>query len=633
MKVIHAEVATVTKQDINALATLLKKAKDAYYNNGEFYTAVSEEVPLKLRKYLRPTSGRITDQVYDQLEDVLREWYPTHSLLKSVGIKPKGRNKIKLPFAMPSLNKMRGPAATGAWLQQVPGPYIVSDKIDGISLGYINAGGREQLVLRGDSAIGQDVTHMLEELDIPQAKNIEVRGELVMPKAAFAKWKTQFKNPRNMVAGLANRKELHEALRDCTFIAFEMVRPRMKPSAGLAKLKALGFNVVQHKSYKVLDAGMLEKLFASRRGKARYQVDGLVVTQDLPHPPSTGNPNWSVAFKSNQLDEAATVKVVNVEWNETRTGLLFPRIEIEPVDLNGVTVTYASGKSGKFIHDSGIGPGAVIEIARSGDVIPDVRSIVKKVKWQEPAVPWKWEGDHLAVVKSTSSTQSVQAITFFLEQLGVENMKAATVGKFVEAGIDSVAKLLALTEPQFLRATSASPKVLKDVYAQIQKAISGVTLPVSMYASGIFGRNFGKSRFEAIIKGIPDILREKPDAALVNKIDDLHGFDAKTATQFVKNLPAFTKWLKSVPLKVVAPQKLKIKSRKLEGEKVLMTGFRSVALEKAIIENGGSLATTVKQATILLAKDPNGSSSKLRAARQLGTSVMTEQEFRKKYKV
>ncbi len=628
-----------------ALVRLLKAAKNSYYNTGKFYTATRTEVPQAYLSVFRNarSKGVVTDVVYDALEDALRELDPAHPLLKSTGMRPKKR-KIRLPFRMPSLDKQKS-AAFDDWSVDHSGPYVVSDKIDGVSLGveYDGKGGVLAFT-RGDGLTGGDISFMAKDLGLPILKSpMQVRGEIVMPVAKFNSiWAEHFANPRNMVSGITNRNDLHEALAHCKVYMYELVSPRMRPSAALARMKTAGFRVVPHKVYADLDATQLAKILDTRRAAAHYEMDGLVVAQDIKTSASTGNPEHTIAFKSDARDESAIATVVAVEWRPTRTGALFPRVIIEPVKLKGVTVTYCSGKSAARIRDLGIGPGAKISIARSGDVIPDIRAVVKKVRPQMPnrreLGDWTWNGDNLQLVdhdsnQTTADSVAVQRMAFFLTTLGVERLKGATLQKFADAGIRDVTTLLKMSEKRFLSVPGTSEKVLSQVWKQLQTAIKDCELHTLMYASGEFGKNFGSRRLAAILKALPDVLDwDKGQSALVEAVDDVEGFDLKTAQQFAKLLPKFRQWLRGVPsVTYVLPRRTRRLGGKLINQRIVMTGFRDQTLQKEIESQGGEIIDSIKKATVLLAKDPSGSSSKLATARQLRIPIMTAEAFRRKF--
>lgn len=637
------KILAAVDPEVNTLVKLLKRARELYYNTGNFYKAPSVEVPSgAARDILRATKGIVTDAAYDALEDRLRELDASHPLLKAVGVAPKKR-KIKLPFRMPSLNK---PADGGAerWLADHPGPYMTSDKIDGVSIGVEYTAKDRVAFTRGDGQSGGDISFMATDLGLPVLRRaLRARGEIVMPVATFNRvWSEHFANPRNMVSGITNRNSLHEALAHCKVYMYELVSPRMRPTAGLALLKSLGFRVVPHVASDKLTPDQLTRLLDKRRATAKYEMDGLVVVQDAVHPPASANPDWAIAFKNKASDDNAVATVVEVQWRVTRTGALFPRVMITPVRLKGVTVTYCSGKSGMTIKNLGIGPGAKIRIARSGDVIPDIREVIKKVKPQLPSPTehgaWSWQGENIMLDdhtenEATGNSVAVQQMSFFFTTIGLERLKGATLQKFADHGIRDVAGVLKLTEKNFLAVPGTSAVVLQKVWTQLQSLRGSVELHTLMYASGIFGRNFGSKRFAAILKALPDVLSwSQGKTALVEAVDSVEGFDLVTARQFAAQLPTFLRWLKTVPsIAYVAPRVVRRTGNACANHRVLMTGFRDAELEKMIVQQGGAIATSVKQATVLLAKDPDATSIKCNTARSLRIPIMTAEQYRRKF--
>lgn len=642
-----AEQAAIDGTELKALVDLIKRAREKYYNDdqGEYLVVKRSELPASLVavfKKLGDGKGTVTDAVYDELESRLRALKPDHSLLKTTGAPPALKKmKIRLPFHMAGLNEVRGDAVD-IWLQKNKGPYTVSDKIDGVSIGVVYDGKRLAFT-RGNGSEGGDISFMASDLGLPDLKTykFKTRGEIVMPVEKFNRlFKEHYKNPRAMVSGITNKNSLHEGLAHCHVYMYELVSPRMTPSAGLAKLKQLGFRVVPHKVFADLDGQTLQKFLERRRSVAPYEMDGLVVALDKKTPESTSEPLHTVKYKDVTAFAGATVTVVEVQWDVTRTGALFPRVMIKPVQLGGVTVTYCSGKSARRIEQLGIGVGAKLSIVRAGDVIPDIVAVVKAVKPQMPDPKqfgkWVWKGDHVFLTDPKSNAVAsnsikVQRLAFFFTTIGVERFRGATVQKFVDAGHTSVSKILKLTHKQFVSVEGGSV-VLEKVWMQLESARTATPMHTLMYASGIFGRNFGSRRLLAILTALPKVLSLKPDAKLAQLIDNVEGFDELTATQFVTNMPAFIKWLETCPsIKTAAVKSVKAAGSKLKGHFVLMTGFRDANLTEAIERQSGVVVESLTQATILLASDVNSTSAKVVGAKAKGIVVMLPATFRKKY--
>ncbi len=619
---------------------LLQAASDAYYNGGDFYrvkaSILSMLPPAIVKQYGLKVGTPITDRIFDKLVDFLREVYPRSSFLKKVGAPVKNKKlKVQLPIPMPSLDK-RKPGNVEEWLDTHKGPYVLSWKLDGSSLEFVYFKGKPvQVFSRGDGAIGGDISFLAPYMDIPQSLPYKAafRGEGIIPKALFTKhWKDEYDNPRAMANGITNRTTPHAGMEHLDIVIYRQLFPAVKVSDGLKNAEREGFKTVPYAVFKNLDEATLVSSLNKRKTNPHYEIDGLVIAQDIatPIPKSNAKPDHAVAFKNDEEDDVAETKVVEVVWTPRRTGLIFPTVWIEPVRLSGVVVKKASGKSAARIVKLGIGPGAIIKIARSGDVIPDIRGVVKKVKPQMPDIPYQWDGDNVWVKGNAEdhSTIVVGRILHFFAALGVEKFKSATIQKFVDAGYDTVAKILALSPKQFVGMPGTSV-TMYQVLEQMDDAVENVPLPLLMYASGIFGSGFGSKRADAIVKAIPNVMKYADMDELYYEILNLQGFDESTAEKFVRGLPKFKAWLKTVPrVTWVVPKQIK---GALTGQSVLFTGFRSKDLEATIKAKGGDIASSIGKATVLVTNDPNSTSAKAEGARQKGIPIMTPAQFMRKF--
>ena len=301
---------------IPELVSALKKSSDAYYNTGE---------------------ALLPDAAWDKLYSVLEERSPTNPLLTRVGATSTGR-KVRLPYYMPSLNKRKESASIDSWLEKYPGPYVLSDKLDGISLLIHYLGnGSYKLYTRGNGSSGQDVTSVGQYLKIPPvSQKMAVRAEVIIPKSQFDKLANQAGNTgsfnlRNMVSGLMNRsKGESPELKNARVVAYEIIAPNLKPSDQFVRLKSAGFVVAPHKSFDELDIDALNVMLTGRATKSIYDIDGIVVAQDKRNTrPTSGNPEYAFAFKNNLESEMKIVEVEKVIWQQSRHGYLKPVVLIK----------------------------------------------------------------------------------------------------------------------------------------------------------------------------------------------------------------------------------------------------------------------------------------------------------------
>ena len=149
-------------------------------------------------------------------------------------------------------------------MEKYPGPYVWSDKLDGVSALLHNNNGTIKMYTRGNGTIGQDITHLIKYV-LPKdfdlnviPKNYAIRGELIISKKKFKQISDIMKNVRNAVAGLANAKTINmSVLNITTFVGYGIIYPEMKQSEQFKKIKEFGINVVQNGTIKNMDMDTL----------------------------------------------------------------------------------------------------------------------------------------------------------------------------------------------------------------------------------------------------------------------------------------------------------------------------------------------------------------------------------------
>jgi NAD-dependent DNA ligase len=135
--------------------------------------------------------------------------------------------------------------------------------------------------------------------------------------------------------------------------------------------QTLGMDTVRNQLETSLSNKLLSEVLVDWRKNYKYEIDGVIVAHNKIYMERKNkNPEHAFAFKMVLMDQVVEAKVVNVLWSPSKDGYLKPRVQIEPVELGGVTITYATGKNASFIEKNKIGIGAIIELIRSGDVIP-----------------------------------------------------------------------------------------------------------------------------------------------------------------------------------------------------------------------------------------------------------------------
>jgi DNA ligase (NAD+) len=602
---------------------------------------LEEVITVENKWYHSKSKPRISDMVFDVVKEVLEERKPTSKALKDIGSTVVYGKKVVLPFSMGSLDKVKSSdAKLERWASVYEGPYTISDKIDGASLLYDNRATHEiKLYTRGKENVGRDVSHLIGALKLPKGKGIAVRGELVMSDKLFDKHHSdEYENARNLVSSILTKKSTDlSLLKNCKFIAHELIYPSMSPSKGLARLKALGFETVWNKTVPNVTNAALVKILEARKGRADYSMDGLVVAQDQKNNrPTTGNPAYAVAFKVLDEDAIAEAKVIGIEWNVSKHGLIKPVLLIEPTRLSGVTVRRVTAHNAKTVRKFKLGKGAVIRCTRSGDVIPLLLSVVKPCKtWDEPNFEYEWDANETDIVATTKhDVQKIKAITSFFTTLGVDFLGEGVVTQLFDAGFTSVKKILRAKPADFLQVEGFQTKKAQKLYDAIVAKTRNVELVKLLDATGVFGRGFGERRIRPILDVYPDLvaLSKLPESQVQANIERIKGYSEITAKQFATNLKRAITRLEKLGITYEIKEKAKPLGNKLSRKSFLFTGFRSKEAEEHIISQGGTLASGVtKELTALVIKDVASSSSKAVKARSLNVPLLTLDQFKSKY--
>ena len=603
------------------LSNLLREANKAYYNEEPFFT----------------------DNQYDIVKEFVETKYPSNQVIHEIGA-PVERNKVTLPYPMGSMDKIKPDTnALTNWTSKFTGPYVLSCKLDGVSGLYTTEGTQPKLYTRGDGRVGQDISHLIPFLHLPKTRGIVIRGEFIIPKSVFeAKYKDKFANPRNMVAGIVNHKTINDAIKDLHFVAYEVMKPIYKPSKQMEFLSTLDVEVVLHKFEENISNELLSQTLVNWRYNYAYEIDGVIVADDKVYERKAGNPEHAFAFKMVLSDQVAEAKVVDVLWAPSKDGYLKPRVQIEPINLGGVQITYATGFNGAFINDNKIGIGAVVELIRSGDVIPYIRKVIVAADESKmPSVPFKWNDTHIDVMlEDIESDETVKEknITGFFKGIGVEGLGAGNIKRIIQAGYDTVPDILKMSVDDFLEVDGFKEKTATKLYDGIKEKIDAASLVTIMSASNMFGRGFSEKKLELIMEAYPTVLLSKEsDAQKVGKISAIKRMATKSAEAFVERIPEFINFIKlSGLVKKLAPEittkKEVDQSHPLFGKSVVMTGFRDADLQNELKEVGAKLGSSVSSKTfVVLVKDKDEDTGKASEARKLNIPLMTPQEFRNMY--
>ena len=595
------------------LEEILDSASNSYYN--------TNKLTLK-------------DEEFDFIKEYLLSKYPYSKYKTKVG--HVTNNKVKLPYYMGSMDNLKEEKKINNWIKKYNEDYVIMSKLDGISGLLYKNGHIVKLFTRGNGVEGKDVSHLIKYFEIPNLNShseITIRGEILVKQHIYDKLKTDSANSRSFASGLVNSKKPDKNVKYLDFVAYEMLYPEFKISEQLKKLKKMGFNVVKNHSIKNIDFKYLQTTLESYKSSEDYLIDGIIIRHNNNYGYNkSGNPNYAFAFKMLLTEQVEETIVVKVHWNVSKYRKLFPQVQVKKVNIGGVNIEYVSGKSAQFIYKNKIGPGAIIKIARSCDVIPDILDVVLKAK--KPDMPdseyeWNETGvDIFSIDNNDDDTCKIKLITDFFKNINVSSMGPGIIKKLYENGYTEIVDILHIKKKNLLEIEGFQETLANKIINNIKIALENVNLIEIMNASNIFGNGLGKRKLALIFSNIPDVMKHKIDKNLKDKIMSIDGFSDITANQFVNNLGEFKLFLKN----------LKIKTHNLDSyiektqikKNIVFTGFRNSDLEKYLESNKIAVKNTINSDTFLLiTKDKSSKSSKIQEAEKKKIKILTLDEFLK----
>ena len=317
---------------------IVSQARKAYYNN-------------------KPI---MSDNEFDIIYEYAAKKYPNNEALDEVGAPIEKKDKVELPYFMGSMDKIKPTTdSLNRWVEKYPpvDGYVISAKLDGVSGLYSTEGGTPKLFTRGNGKVGQDVTHLIPYLKLPKDPNITIRGEFIIQKAIFEQlFKDKFSNPRNFVSGVINSKTINKKrLNHIDFIAYEVIVPIKTPQEQMTYLKSLDVHTVLHEFQNKITNETLSNYLTSWRNSYNYEIDGIIVAHNKLYERKNGNPDHAFAFKMVLTEQVAEAKVVDVIWSASKDGYLKPKVQIEPIQIGGVTIEYATAFNANFVVTNKIG--------------------------------------------------------------------------------------------------------------------------------------------------------------------------------------------------------------------------------------------------------------------------------------
>jgi NAD-dependent DNA ligase/DNA polymerase/3'-5' exonuclease PolX len=634
-------ISVLEKMNENTLIKLVQTANHEYYNENNTI---------------------LSDNEYDIIKEYISNRFPKNAILEEIGAPPpiQSKNKITLPYEMPSMDKIKPDSGSlKNWVEKYKGPYVLSCKLDGVSAMYIcDKSNTYKLYTRGNGHIGQDISHLINILKLPKIqKNMAIRGELIISKSIFkTKYMEEFANARNLVSGIVNRKITDEKTTDLHFVTYEIIEPQMKPREQMELLQKIGLEVVFNKIENTITNELLSDILIDWRKNYEYEIDGIIVSNNAIYPREHGNPEHSFAFKMVMSDQVAEAKVIDVLWEASKDGYLKPRVRIEPIQLAGVRIEYATGFNGKFIEDNKIGIGSIIVMVRSGDVIPYIKSVTtQSEKAKMPTVSYIWNKTHVDILLENPNDDIMvqeKNVALFFVSLEVEGLAKGNIKKLFAIGKTSVPKILKMNIADFEMVEGFKRKMSEKIFHSIKDKVEKATLIDIIIASGKMGRGLGERKIQLILSKYPAILTSnESNETKEEMLRQVDGIGKENAHEFVKNIPNFISFLKECQLEYklenitlninnVTSNNVTVNNmtpisnntHALFGKKIVMTKVRDAEIIEFMKKNGIIMENTMKKDVFVLIVASNKvASNKTIFAEKNGIPIMTVDEFKLAY--
>jgi len=670
--------------------------------------AVEDAVKASAAYYAGGTSV-LDDDAYDRLARGIAAWeadHPEQVLPHSPMGKVAGgavQGDVPHTVAMLSLDNVFSAEEFTAWTTSLTRRigheverFSVEPKLDGLAVAARYTAGRlRQLITRGDGTAGEDVSHAIGTieglpLELAEPVTVEVRGEVLMTTAQFehgnevrtAHGGQPFANPRGAAAGTLRAKERVYTV-PMTFFGYGLL-PLADTEAALAgrlgesahsdlmvRAGELGVNTTAATAVAGTTAATAEQVLArvqeiaALRAELPFGIDGIVIKADLAADQrsagsGTRAPRWAIAYKLPAVEKIT--RLLEVEWNVGRTGIIAPRAVLEPVEIDGATITYATLHNPADITRRDLRLGDHVMVHRAGDVIPRVEAPVAHLRTgdEQPIVfpeacprcgsgidtseqRWRCENGrncHLVAALSYAAGR---------DQLDIEGLGHTRVVQLVDAGlVADLADLFTLTGDQLLSLERMGATSTDNLLAALAAA-KGQPLSRVLCALGVRGTGRSMSRRIARHFATMDNIR----AADVEAMQRVEGIGTEKAPSIVAELAELAPLIDKLAAAGVnlsepgatppAPAagdadnstgSADAEGGPLAGMTVVVTGAMTGVLEKLsrnqmneLIERAGgrSSSSVSKKTTLVVAGE--GAGSKRTKAEDLGIRLAVPDEF------
>ncbi len=582
----------------------------------------------------------IENNQYDTFREYFSKTNPDHPFVTTVEPEPAPEAKtIPLPEKMLSTEKAYTKKEIERWVQRIKKAAAelgidekdivirVTPKLDG----YAAFDDGAILYTRGDGSKGQDISRVFGR-GLKIAENGERGqgpGEIVINRQYFEeKLSDKFENSRNIQAAIIAEKNVDPVVQKAILDGAAVFFP---------------FSLLHHQEvdieYLLSDFDSIIETFLRFD---KYDIDGVIIeTTNQTIKDFMGatrhHHRWQIAFKVN--DEKAEVKVIKVIPQTSRTGRLTPVVELEPTRLSGALISRATAHHYGMVKTKGIGPGAIIELVRSGLVIPKIEKVIKEA---EPEIPEKcpscgshaeWDGDNIYCLNTTECVaQTENTLIHFFKTLGnIDGFGPATVAILHSNGIKTIHEVYQLDGNKLL-AMGFKEKSTANLLSQLE-ASRRISIEDWRFLSAFGVVRLGQGTAERLLQhhGINSIFELNPEDLIV-----IDGFAEKTSETIVEGLKNIRKEFLSIYELGFNLERTSLASEAttfspIAGKTIVFTGSMKKGtrsdMEKEAKSLGATVGKSITSKTSLLVIGENVGTKKIADAKKHSTNVISELEY------
>lgn len=610
--------------------------------------------------------------------------------------------KTKVPVNIGSMEKLKNISELHKWLDDTDAKdndiFVISSKYDGVAVISNESNNKLSAWTSGKDGTGLDISKHYELFKNNFGSTIKpnwyVKGELIMDIQTFdTKYFKKsnlvgFENARNMISGKVADLEPSSSLLDAYYMCYSIMdNNNIEPLDKIEQFELLNqcnrkpIYYIKTTAFELrnMDDNFFISMFKEQM-LGNFELDGFIIEynskekrSELGYETNSFNPKYARAFKHEEFEQKAETTIKEIKRQISKSGIAVPVAAIEPVRLNGATISNVYLDNERFLAEFGIGIGTKVVVKRSGMVIPRitqvehvkvpsnksernshekirlsfgrfvlhnsygnkpyddnslcnkinelVRShiglsdISKYVSFDTDIYKWDQNCVDCILIKNNDTVIKQKLVAFF-EIIGAFGISDGIIDQLYNNGYNDLKTILTLNPSDFRILQGWDEKKANNIYQSIKQSITAVPLEIVQHASGLFGGLGSKKLI---------LLKHFKNKPTIDQVKQIEGFSDITAKIYVDNFDNFWQWLADLPISLALSNSIERKSNNLDGKSFVFTGFRSLELENQIQEHGGEIKSSISsKVTYLVMKQIGSGSTKEKKAKELNIGLLDE---------